>query len=205
MCNKFSSLLFIVFSFTFSACKQNTPLKKLVTTDFKYSAYYWHFNEQVDSFEFYLVHYIRIDEKGNFLLMRHDKCMGKPKYFSGLVNDTIRQYLDTTFYYDNFKTDYSWNINNPFIYDGFTYCVDYKKQDSEMKQIQFIPNNSPTSIKKLSLLLDTLISNASNVSRDTLDLKSYTKQLKQLYITVSGHPPKPSKVLIEFKPSRSSP
>ena len=205
MCNKLRPLLLIVFTLTFAACKQSAPTKKLVTADFKYSAYYWHFNQQVDSFEFYLVHYIDIDAKGNFVLMRHDRWMDKPKYFSGFVNDTIRQLLDTTFYHDNFKTDYSWNINNPFIYDGFTYCFDYKKQDSERKQIQFIPHNSPAPIKKLSLLLDTLISNAFTTSIDTLNLKSYTEQLKQLYITVSGQPPKPSKAVIQFKPPKSSP
>src|SRR5664279_2650598 len=106
-------IIFIILALMLVTCKQSIPTKNLATVYLKYSAYYWHFNQQVDSFEFYLVHYIEIDKNGKYFLMRHENWMDRPKYFTGFINDTIRQLIDTTFYHDRFKTDYSWRIDNP--------------------------------------------------------------------------------------------
>ena len=202
--HKLKPLLFIIFTLTFAACKQKNPTKTLVTEDLKYSAYYWHFNEHADSFEFYLVHYIDIDRNGKFIVMRHDTPRVKPKYFIGFISDTIRKFIDTTFSNDNFKTDYTWKVENSFVYDGFTYCFDYQIQKKRRKEIQFIPHNSPDQIKELSSLLDTLIYTSASKPTDTLNLNNYTNQLKQLYLSVSQPPPKIQKTIIEFKPPKIS-
>ena len=185
--------LLIFFSLAFTACKQNKAINNLVTENLKYSAYYWHFNEKVDSFEFYLVHYLEIDKNGKFVLMRHDDWMGKPKYFQGLINDAIRQQIDTVLYYDTFKTDYSYDLDKNGIYDGYTYCLDYSKDNNFKKKIQFIPNNSPGQVKALSELLDILVYDIAALPADSLNLENYTEQLEELYISKQGRVPKPQK------------
>jgi hypothetical protein len=181
------SLIFIL-SLALFSCKQSNPTKQLVTDDLKYSAYYWHLNEHTDSFEFYLVHYINIDKEGNYFLMRHDVWRDKPRYFKGSINDTIRKCIDTTFLKDNFKTDYTYMTNPNFIYDGFTYCLDYKTQHEKRKEILFISPNSPNEIKTISTLLDTLIYSNQSEIIDTLNLDLYTKQLKELAEKVAPPP-----------------
>ncbi len=187
-------LLLVIFSsLAFVACNQNKPAKRLVTEDLKYSAYYMHFNEKVDSFEFYLVHYLDIDKNGKFILMRHDEWMSTPKYFQGFINDTIRQQIDTIFYNDDFKTDYSYDVERNGIYDGYTYCLDYSKENNFNKKIQFIPVNSPDQVKALSKLLDTLVYNVSALPAESLNLRRYTEQLEVLYISKQGRVPKAQK------------
>jgi len=186
-------LSLIFFSLAFVACNQGKMTKNLVIEDLKYSAYYMHFNEKVDSFEFYLVHYLEIDKNGKFVLMRHDNWMGKPKYFKGAINDTIRQHIDTIFYYDTFKTDYSYDVNKNGTYAGFTYCLDYQQENNFKKKIQFIPGNSPDQIKALITLLDTLVYDIATLQGDSLNLKNYTEQLEELYISKQGRIPKPQK------------
>lgn len=206
MQKKVKRLLLIICCLIFVACKQNNSTKTLFTENFKYSGYYWHFNQQSDSFEFYLVHYIDIDKDGKFVLMRHDNWRSKPKYFTGYINDTIKQFIDTTFYNDNFKTDYSWNPEKPVVYDGFIYCFDYAIKNNSRKQIQFIPPYSPNQIVKLSSLLDTLVYNTVTKKIDTLNISNYSEKMKQLLLSVSPlpWPPKPPKVTIEFKPPKFS-
>lgn len=180
----------LILIFGFLSCKQSNSTKKLVTDDLKYSAYYWNLNEQTRSFEFYLIHYINIDKEGNYFLMRRDDWRGKPKYFKGSINDTIRQNIDITFLKDSFKTDYTYMTNPNFIYDGFTYCLDYTTQNRERKEILFIPPNSPAEINTISTLLDTLIYSTKNEILDTLDINLYTTQLKELAEKVAPPPPK---------------
>lgn len=183
--------LILIFISGFVSCKQSNSTKKLATDDLKYSAYYWHLNEQTNSFEFYLVHYIDVDREGNYVLMRHDVWRDKPRYFRGSIDDTIRQCIDTTFFNDSFKTDYSYMTNPSFIYDGFTYCLDYRTQNSKRKKILFVPHNSPTKINILSSLLDTLIYSSKTEILDALDITLYTKQLKELSEKVDPPPPPP--------------
>ena len=184
------SLIFIS-GLALLSCKQSTPTKKLVTKDLKYSAYYWHLNEHTDSFEFYLVHYINIDKEGNYFLMRHDVWRDKPRYFKGSISNKIRECIDTTFLNDSFKIDYTYMTNPNFIYDGFTYCLDYSTQNRKRKEILFIPPNSPAEIKTISPLLDTLIYSNKREILDTLDIALYTKQLKELAEKIEPPPPPP--------------
>ena len=116
-------ILTILFLSVLASCQQTNSPKKLVTDDLKYSAFYWHLNQQTDSFEFYLVHYIEIDKKGNYVLMRHDEWRGKPRYFKGSINDTIRECIDTTFLKDSFKTDYTYmTVNSGDVDPPFRSC-----------------------------------------------------------------------------------
>ncbi len=197
--NKMKTLLFIIFSLTLFSCNQR-PTKALVTENFKYSAYSWHINPQIDTFEFYLAHYIDINKSGHFILMRHDSFMDTQKYFEGDISNTLFKLIDSTFRSEDFKTDYSWKVDGGFTYDGFTYCIDYKKADNNnRKKIQFIPNNSPQQIKTLITILDSVIFRATKAS-DSINLKEYSEQLKQLYITESGPLPKIEKLPPTFEP-----
>lgn len=195
-------LFSIIIIFTFVGCIQNKADLNLVTKELKYSASYWHFNQQADSYEFYLVHYISIDQKGNFELMRHDEWLGTPHYFKGIIQDTtLRKLINAAFSKDNFKYDYTWKIEDG-IYDGYTYCFDYTKvKSNDNKIIQFIPNKSPAQIELLSLNLENLIYYSKGNKLDTLDLKNYTEKLEQLSILEhGGRLPKPTKpALIENK------
>jgi hypothetical protein len=114
----------------------------------------------------------------------------QPKYFKGSINDTIRKCIDSTFLKDSFKTDYTYMTNPNFIYDGFTYCLDYRTENRERKEILFIPPNSPAEISTISTLLDTLIYSTKNEILDTLDITLYTRQLKELAEKVAPPPPK---------------
>ena len=156
---------------------------------------------------FYLVLYLNVDQKGNFVLMRHDRIMDKPKYFSGTINDTIRRHIDSTFLNDSFATDYSYMTNPNFVYDGFTYCFDYQTEHNKRKKIQFIPRNSPAKIHLLNTIFDTLIYSLKSESSDTLNLTVYNKELKQLFKDLEPPPkkitPSPLKVIL-FKPPKSS-
>ncbi|MBL7804910.1 MAG: hypothetical protein JNL02_14310 [Saprospiraceae bacterium] len=193
------SLLFITFSLTLFSCTQR-PTKALVIENFKYSAYSWHINQEVDTFEFYLAHHIDINKSGHFVLMRHDSFMDTPKYFEGDINDNLFKLIDSTFRSEDFNADYSWKVNDGFLYDGFTYCINYKKTDNNYrKKIQFIPNNSPQQIKTLITLLDNVIFQATKAS-DSINLKDYSEQLKQLYIAESGPLPKLEKLPPTFEP-----
>ena len=126
--------------------------------------------------------------------MRHDDWMGKPKYLKGFINDIVHQDIDTTFYYDTYKTDYSYDVDKNGIYDGFTYCLDYQKENNFQKKIQFIPNNSPGQIRSLMISLEELIYKSATLPGDTLNLKDYTEELEQLVVSKQGgRIPKPQK------------
>ena len=99
-------------------------------------------------------------------------------------------------------------MTNPnFVYDGFTYCFDYRAEHNKLKQIQFVPHNSPAKINILNTILDTLIYSIKSEISHTLDLRAYTKELNQLFENIEPPPkklaPPPLKVIL-FKPPKSS-
>jgi hypothetical protein len=183
------SFITIIFLFAFMACnqkKKHTSL--LITDDLKYSAYSWHLD---DTILFYLAHYIDIDKNGHYLIMRHDTFMDKPKYFEGDINDTLKNLINKTFVVDgNFEVDYSSKPEDNFIYDGFTYCFDYKKADSNDRKIQFIPEKSPEQIIILSQFIDTLIYSATS-RRESFNTEDYKKELIKFALQISEPLPKP--------------
>ena len=168
-----------------------------MTDDLKYSAYSWHLNS--DTPTFYLAHYIDIDKNGHFVLMRHDTFMDTPKYFTGDIPDTLTKAINDVFATYNYNIDYSIKPEDSFIYDGFTYCIDYKKKDSLAKKIQFIPNKSPDRIKQIGLLLDKLIYTSTNIPTSKFDTDMYSKELANFSLQVSGPLPKLEKPNIIIK------
>lgn len=194
VCNKMRPLLTFIFLLTISACRQKTQTPSLTTDDLKYSAYSWHCG--ADTIEFYLAHYLDIDKNGHFIAMRHDTFMDAPKYFTGDITDSLKNLINKTFIVDNFVKDYSWKPEDNFIYDGFTYCLDYKKIDSLEKKIQFIPEKSPEQIKRISQLLDTLIYSSASNKIDSFNTKEYAKELSLFNLQISGPLPK----MVKFTP-----
>ena len=195
-------LMLLILTLTIAACKQNNqPTKEMMMKTLKYSAYYWHFNHNTDSSVFCLVHYIEIDSNGHYMISRDENCLESPKCFEGTINDKIRNLIDTTFYFDNYKTDYSWKWDDGTLYDGLTYCFDYKKVGSDRNRILFIPNKSPHKIKELGFLLDSLIY-FTELKQSTFTIKNdkYKDDLMSLEVSINGKPPK-----IKFDTSRYIP
>jgi hypothetical protein len=110
------SLLFLI-----TACRQNNQTNSLITEDLKYTAYGWHLG--ADSIEFYVAHYLDIDKDGQYILMRHDTFMDKPKYFTGVIPDTVRKQINATLGYTTLEKVHDFKIPNSAIYDGFQYCI----------------------------------------------------------------------------------
>jgi hypothetical protein len=179
------------------ACRQNRPTEKLITKDFKYSAYSWYLGS--DTPNFYLAHYLDIDKNGHFSLMRHHTFLDSPNYFTGDLPNTLRRAINGVFSKDSFATDYLIKPEETFIYDGLTYCFDYKKGDSIGKKIQFVPNKSPEQIKQLSLMLDSLIYDFPLTKRSKFSTEEYSKQLSQFPLQTSRPFPKLEKPNIEIK------
>jgi hypothetical protein len=116
--------------------------------------------------------------------------MDTPKYFTGDIPDSLIKSINEVFATANYGTDYSIKPEDSFIYDDFTYCIDYKKKDSLARKIQFIPNKSPAEIKKIALLLDKLIFASTTNKTDKFDIDKYTKELSTFSLQVSGPLPK---------------
>jgi len=125
--------------------------------------------------------------------------MDTPKYFAGDIPDSLIKSINKVFGADNYGTDYSIKPEDSFIYDGFTYCIDYKKKDSIARKIQFIPNKSPDQIKKLALLLDMVIFTSTANKTNKFDTNQYSKELSNFSLQVSGPLPKLEKPNIIIK------
>ena len=161
----------------------------MVTQDLKYSGFYWHFNEQTKKREFYLDHYINIKKNGKYVLMRHDDWMSKPVYSNGFMDSSILSLIDKVFLKSKFKSDYTLDLEKLAIYDGLTYCFDYKIEGEKNKEIQFIPPYSPDQLKLLGSMLDTFISKAIKTKMDTIPLENYKDRLSE--ISFPNLPPMP--------------
>jgi hypothetical protein len=181
---KMRRVLILSFFFLITACRQNKQSSSLITEDLKYTAYGWHLG--ADSIEFYVAHYLDIDKDGHYILMRHDTFMDKPKYFTGVIPDTVRKQINATLSDTTLKKVYDFKIPNSVIYDGFNYCFDYKNKNGVKNNIQFIPSQSPTEIKNLSTLLDTLIYSTSKTKTQAFNLDNYKNYLNKISLT---HPP----------------
>ena len=188
----------ILLSLTFFSCQQKKMTETLVTDNFKYSAYTWCLIS--DPPTFYLAHYLDIDKNGHYSFMRHDTFMDTPKYFTGDIPDSVIKSINDFFYTEKCGTKYPTKPGDSFIYDGFTYCFDYKKKDSLDRKIQFIPNKSPEQIKKLALLLDKLIFASTTTKTNKFDTYHYSKELSTFALKESGPLPKlekPKIIIIE--------
>ncbi len=177
-------VLILSFLFLITACRQNTPTNSLITEDLKYTAYGWHLG--ADSIEFYVAHYLDIDKEGHYVLMRHDTFMDKPKYFAGIIPNTVFKQIKATLSDTTLKNVYDFKTPNSVIYDGFNYCIDYKSKNGFKKIIQFIPSQSPMQIQNLSTLLDTLIYSTSKTPTQAFNFDNYKNYLNKISLT---HPP----------------
>lgn len=180
--------LLIAVSLAFFACKQDSRRDIWTIDELKYSAYSWHMKS--DTPTFYLAHYIAIDKTGHYDLMRHETFMDVPKYFTGDISDTLAKEINNILTTGNYYTDYSIKPEDSFIYDGFTYCIDYKKKDSLPKKVQFTPNKSPDRIKHIGQLLDKLIYSSANEIANKIDTDEYSKELENFFLQLSGPLPK---------------
>jgi hypothetical protein len=186
------TLIFIATLLTALACQQSKQRTKdaeapsLAINDLKYSAYSWYYPS--GKWEFYLDYFVHIDKMGHFKLMLRDSLMSKPKYYEGFINDTIRNIIDKTFAVDSFKTDYKHPQLQNIVYDGFTYCIDVKK-DTSSKKIVFIGYRSPADLKRLSSLLDNIVNTTNATYVDRIDMSDYYKELERFSSTSLGPPP----------------
>ena len=183
------TLISITIILTIVACNLRPTPKVMETVDLKYSAFYWHSNDQTQKREFYLYSYINIKKNGSYVLMGHDYWKGKTKYFAGIMDSSILKLIDTVFLKSKYKSDYSVDIENLVIYDGLTYCFDYTLEGDKNREVQFIPPHSPDQFKLLASKLDTLISKTIKSNIDTLLLETYKSRLSE--ISLLNLPPMP--------------
>ena len=183
------ALISITIILTIVACNERHAPKKMATDDLKYSAFYWHFNEETKKLEFYLDRYINIKKNGAYVLMRHDDWKGIPKYSNGIVDSNMLNLIDTVFLKSNYNSDYSIDVENPVLYHGLTFCFDYSSKGENNREIQFIPPYSPDKLKTLGSMLDTLISKAIANNIDSFSLKNYEDRLSK--ISLPNLPPLP--------------
>jgi hypothetical protein len=134
--------------------------------------------------EFYLAFHFSIDYRGNYKIVKHDSFMDTPKYFKGLIEGELKQEIDSLIIH----IDESKPIIIPdtplLVYDGFTYCLDYKIGKSDRTKIQYInaEERSPEDIISLTRKLDALILNTRRNENeiDSFSLGAYVDTLKRI-------------------------
>jgi hypothetical protein len=168
------------------ACRHQQENKKFLTTDFKYSTYTWHINHDSYQWEFHLADYLHVDSNGHFKLIKHNPdSLDKHFYFSGTINDSIRQIIDSMLLENKFlpeiKTD-GLSDTPLIIYDGFTYLLDYKIINKTQAKIQYINSSSrtPENIISLTSFLDSLINETQSNKIDSFSIKRYIDTLKKI-------------------------
>ena len=204
-------LPYILFVLLFGACRQSQENKKFRTTEFKYSTYIWHLNQDTYQWEFHLADYLHVDSIGHFKLIKHNPdSLDKHFYFSGDISDFTRQIIDSILLENKFlpeiKTDGI--ADTPLIvYDGFTYLLDYKVINRDQAKIQYVNTSSrtPENILYLTSFLDTLIDKIQTNKIDRFSIKSYTDTLKKISSYNLPPPPKrapPNDKSIKFIPPK---
>jgi len=192
------SILITACLITIVACKQTEKYLPLITDDFNYAAYSWSLSGESEQWEFYLDYYVNIEKNGHFSLMFRDSFTNKPKYFIGIISDTLGKLIDRTFTTDTFKNNYPDSPQN-IAYSGLTYCFDYTKQQSNRRTIIFINSKAPIEINKLSMLLNRLIYSGNCNQVDTLYIAPYINELKRSSLTALGPPPTIEKPKTKWK------
>ena len=172
-----TSLTLSIF-FAIFACNRPKERKPIKIQDLKYCAYTWYVRE--DRNKFYMAHYLEIDSNENYILLRHDTFLDKPKYFRGVINRPIRDLIDATLGDSIYQNIYSFNPPNSAIYDGFDYYLDYLKEKGERDTIQFIPSRSPNKIQILAAQLDTLIYFSERTEIQAFNLNTFESYLIKL-------------------------
>ena len=112
--------------------------------------------------------------------MRHEKWNDNPEYFKGTLTEPVCHFIVSVFSDRNYDAVYEGNKDTPLLYHGFTYYLDYKKNDGTKTQIKYIPGYVPNQIKMLSSILDSIIYKSSNLKTDSFALKNYEHILRQL-------------------------
>ena len=207
-------LPYILFFLLFAACRQSQENKKFLTTEFKYSTYTWHLNQDTYQWEFHLADYLHVDSIGHFKLIKHNPdSLDKHFYFSGDISDFTRQVIDSILLENKFlpeiKTDGI--VDTPLIvYNGFTYLLDYKVINKDQAKIQYVNSSlrTPENILSLTSFLDNLIDKTQTNKIDSFSIKSYTDTLKKISSYNLPPPPKRAPLndkSIKFIPPKKKP
>jgi hypothetical protein len=189
-------LSYILFYLLFAACKHPLENKKFVTTDFKYSTYSWHMNQDSYQWEFHLADYLHIDSNGDFKLIKHNPdTFDKHFYFSGTINDSSRQIIDSLLLENKFHPEIKTDglPDSPLlVYDGFTYLLDYKLIDKAQAKIQNINSSSrtPENFLSLTAFFDIVINKTQSNNIDSFSIQTYIDTLKKISSYNLPQPPK---------------
>jgi len=183
---KMKLLLYILFFLLFAGCKHSQEDKKFETIDFKYSTYIWHLNQDSYQWEFHLADYLHVDSNGYFKLIKHNPdSLDKHFYFSGVINNSIRQTIDSIFLENKFIPEIRTDglPDTPLIiYNGLTYYLDYKITNKAQAKIQYVNSSSrtPENILFLTAFFDTLINKTQSNKIDSFSIQLYIDTLKKI-------------------------
>ena len=189
-------LYFLILLFLLIACKQKQDKEASAITDFKYSSYLWHVNQQTHQWEFYLANYFHVDSNGEFKLMRHTVFLDTPQYFSGSLNEFTKQTYDSLLLENKFLPEIRTDglPDTPLlVYDGFTYFLDYKIIGKARTKVQYINSSArtPANVLYLTMLLDLHIAKIHANKIDSFSIKPYIDTLKKISSYNLPPPPKP--------------
>lgn len=181
----------------FCSCKHPQENRDFAITDFKYSTYIWHINQESNLWEFHLADHLHVDSNGHFKLVKHNPdSLDKHFYFSGTINDSIRQIIDSILLENKFLPEIKIDglQDTPLIvYDGFTYLLDYKIINKAQTKIQYInlSARTPKNILLLTSFLDSVISQRIFKKIDSFAIEEqYIDSLKKISSYNLPPPPK---------------
>ena len=110
--------------------------------------------------------------------MRHDSIMDTPKFRSGDLEQWLSREINETLPKIRPKdVDSAKHSDHTFIYDGFTYCLDYELEDSKRIKIDYIPTHTIASLAQLSKYLDLQVASNQTKEIQAFEMTEYTKEL----------------------------
>ena len=154
-------------------------------------------NQDSYQWEFHLADYLHVDSNGHFKLIKHNPdSLDKHFYFSGTINDSIRQILDSLLLENKFHPEIRTDglPDSPLlVYEGFTYLLDYKLIDKAQSKIQYSNSSSrtPENILSLTAFLDIVINKTQSNKIDSFSIHPYIDTLKKISSYALPPPPKP--------------
>jgi hypothetical protein len=170
-----------------STCSPATaPERKRVVDSFKYSAYFLSPNFSSSAWETHIIHLLEVDTYGHFSLLR--EIGDSQQYFRGAVPDSLLTQIEQVLSQHSRDTTYPFNPLRGYLYDGYTYILDYRS-NQHRTLIQFIPPEAPGDMERLYASLDSFVTAVKENKVDRLNFQGYEKEIQRLSKQMITQPP----------------